>query len=86
MPSKGVRLAGWLRVNLKDKLVNFRIRDVWYPDPRDLMNSIYGQNLLQGTVCDLTESSEDHSTYLVVKVEGFPEPVVVPESAITEVL
>lgn len=72
--------------DLTNRLVNFRIRDVYYPDFRELMDRLYGDNLLQGTVLDYTAGSPGDSPYVVVQVDGFPEPVVVSTGAILEVL
>jgi hypothetical protein len=73
-------------VDLRNRLVNFRICDIYHPDPRDLLKAIYGENILQGQVCDLTTGGADGEAYLVVRVEGLSEPTIIPRRAVLGVL
>jgi hypothetical protein len=72
-------------VDLKNRLVSFRIVDVYHPDPAELLRSVYGQSILQGQVTDSTEDAGPDG-YLVVQFKDFPEPLIVPMRAVIGVL
>jgi hypothetical protein len=62
-------------VELRNRLVHFKVRDVHVPDPANVLNELYGDHILQGCVRDLTESGG--RPYAVVEVEGVSAPMVV---------
>jgi hypothetical protein len=72
--------------DIKNRLVNFNIRDVYIPDPRELLMDIYGNNILQGKVVDLTDSGSNKHMYAVVEVEGVDYHVIVPVESIVGVV
>ena len=63
------------RVN--DRWVHFRIRDVFHPEPAALLNQLHGDDILQGRVIDMTQSSIDDQTYVVVAVPDLAEHLIV---------
>ena len=71
---------------MKDQTVNFRICDVYLPDPATVAMDLYGENLLQGRVIDVSDSGEAESAFAVVKVEGIEQLVIVPADRILGVL
>ena len=71
-------------VELRNRWVHFRIRDVHIPDPEEVLVRLYGNDLLQGRVIDCSDSAEGR--YLVVQVQGFPTALVVPEKQILGVV
>lgn len=73
-------------VELKDRWVNFRIRDVYLPDPRIVLEELFGSDLLQGRVLDLSDSGPAREAFAVVRVEGLNQPVVVPVNRILGVV
>lgn len=74
-------------VNLKDQLVNFRVRDVYIPELQELLTELHGNDILQGRVLTVSDynGTQDES-YAVVVVQGIREPVVVPIRGILGVL
>jgi hypothetical protein len=64
--------------DLRARLVHFRIRDVHIPDPAALLAALYGSDLLQGKVIDLSGERAGDDSFAVVSVEGLTKPVVVP--------
>jgi hypothetical protein len=70
-------------MELKNRWVNFRIRDVYYPDAIQVFDELHGDDLLQGKVIDISESGTQEGTFAVVQVEGMKQPVVV---AVTQIL
>lgn len=73
-------------MELKNRWVNFRIRDVFIPDPQKLLIDLYGDDLLQGRVMDLSDSGRQEEVFAVVEVEGVNQPVIVPVARILSVL
>jgi hypothetical protein len=65
-------------MELRDRWVHFKIRDVYIPDPQKLLDKLYGNDLLQGRVVDLSDSGSHEGTFAVVEVEGIEQPVIVP--------
>jgi hypothetical protein len=73
-------------VNLKDQWVNFRVRDVYIPEPQQVLAELHGSDILQGRVVALSDNQTSDGCYAVVEVEGLREPVVVPIKRILSVL
>ena len=71
-------------MELRNRWVHFRVCDVHIPEPAQVMYRLYGENLLQGRVKELTEN--DRETYAVVVVDGIDTPLVVALSRILGVL
>ncbi len=73
-------------MDLKNHTVNFRICDVYLPDPATVAMDLYGEHLLQGRVIDVSDSGEAESAFAVIKVEGIEQLVIVAADRILDVL
>jgi hypothetical protein len=73
-------------VNLKDQLVNFRVRDVYIPELQDVLTELHGNDILQGRVLTVSDNDRQDECYAVVVVQGIREPIVVPIRGILGVL
>jgi len=73
-------------LDLRNRWVHFKVRDVYFPDPEKVLTDLYGNNLLQGKVVDVSDSGPAQSPFAVVAVEGLENPVVVPVDRILGVL
>lgn len=62
-------------VELRNRWVHFKVRDVHVPDPAKVLIELYGDHILQGFVRDITDKSGQR--YAVVEVEGVSTPMVV---------
>ena len=71
---------------MKNHTVNFRICDVYLPDPATVAMDLYGEHLLQGRVIDVSDSGEAESAFAVIKVEGIEQLVIVAADRILDVL
>lgn len=58
--------------------VHFRVRDIIHPRPVEVLYELYEQNCLQGEVIALTDDGQEAGGYMVVRVRGLSEPVIVP--------
>jgi len=68
--------------NVLDRWVNFKIRDVYVPDPAEILMKLHGDDMLQGKVIDSSDSGLQQDAFVVVEVEGLAQPVVVPMNRI----
>lgn len=65
-------------MELKNRWVHFRIRDVFIPDAGTLLFNLYGDDLLQGKVLEVSDSGGEREAFAVVAIEEIKEPVIVP--------
>jgi hypothetical protein len=63
---------------VRNQWVQFKICDVYHPDPAIVLLDLHGNDLLTGKVIDLSDSGLQQDTFVVVEVEGLEEPVIVP--------
>ena len=73
-------------MDLRGKWVHFRISDLYLPEPKEVLHELYGNDLLQGKVIQLSDSGTQPTVFAVVKVEGIDRPVIVPIDRILGVL
>jgi hypothetical protein len=73
-------------VDLKDQWVNFRIRDVYIPEPQKLLTELHGNDILQGRVVAFSDNEMHDGCFVVLEVEGIREPLVVPMKKVLSVL
>ena len=73
-------------MNLKDQLVNFRVRDVYIPELQEILTELHGNDILEGRVIAVSDNDRQNGCYAVVAVQGIREPVVVPVTGILGVL
>jgi hypothetical protein len=73
-------------MDLRNKLVHFRIRDVFIPEAEKLLMKLHGNDLLQGTVIDVASDSREggaaRGQYAVICVPGVEEQLIVPVAQI----
>ena len=69
--------------NVQNRWVNFKIKDVYVPDPAQICLELHGDDLLQGEIIDVSDSGFQKNVFAVVKVEGLAQPLVVPMDRIT---
>lgn len=69
-------------MDLKNRWVHFQIRDVYLPEPHNLLDALHGGDLLQGRVVEMSDSGMQPGAFLVVEVEGIDHPVIVPVSRV----
>jgi len=69
-------------VELRNRLVHFRVRDVYVPAPHDVLDTLYGDHLLQGRVVDVTPGDEREPRFAVVTVDDLAQSLIVPVSRI----
>ena len=70
--------------DLKNHLVHFRVSDVYLPALQEVLNLLHGNDILKGKVVDLTDSGLQENAFVVVKVEGVKDFVIVPIEKVIE--
>jgi hypothetical protein len=65
-------------MDLRGQKVQFKIRDVYHPDPIRVLLDLYGNDLLTGKVVTLSDSGMQKNAFVVVEVEGIEELIIVP--------
>lgn len=73
-------------LDIRNRLVNFKMRDVYMPDARDVSLELHAGDILQGRVLDLTDSGATKRAFVVVEVEGIGRHVIVPMDHIISVV
>lgn len=63
---------------LLNRFVRFKVSDVAIPGPQEVVNELYGCDIVQGKVVDLTESGAMEQAFIIVKVEGMKPLLILP--------
>ena len=71
---------------MKEQWVNFRVRDVYIPDPQQVLTELHGDDVLQGRVVAFSDNELEDGSYAVIEVQGMRDPLVVPRKRILGVL
>lgn len=72
-------------MELVKRQVQFRIRDIYYPDPREVVNRLFGDSVMEGQVMDVTDN-DTGKCYAIVQVAGLEDTVLIAVDRITKVL
>ena len=67
---------------MRNRWVNFQIKDVYVPEPAEILMELHGSDLLQGKIIDASDSGLRRDAFVVVEVEGLARPLVVPADRI----
>lgn len=65
-------------LNVIDRRVRFRLRDVCIPDVDELLATLYGEQVVEGTIIDVSGQGDTREGFAVVQMVGMNKPVVVP--------
>jgi hypothetical protein len=63
---------------LMNQVVRFKLSDVTVPAPQTVVTELYGGNIVQGKVVDVTRSGTDEQAFIVVKVEAMKDFLILP--------
>jgi len=72
-------------IELLNRQVQFKVCDIYLPDPQTVMGKLYGNCVLEGRVLNVTESDVG-AKFAVVEVRELENPVVVAVERITDVV
>jgi hypothetical protein len=71
-------------MSLKGRWVQFTIRDIYFPGPDAALQELHGGDLLSGQIVDVSGNGGDPQAFVVVKVAGLRDPVVVAVDRVHE--
>ena len=71
---------------MSESWVEFRIADVYVPEPAQILVELHGKELLRGKIIDLSDADGVKDAFAVVQVQGLLQPVVVPVKKLTRIL
>jgi len=63
---------------LLNRFVRFKVSDVTIPNPQEVVNELYGGDIVQGKVVDITVSGAMEQAFIIVKVEGMNALLILP--------
>ena len=69
-----------------NRFINFRVVDVYHPEPDHLLRELHGEDILQGRVVEISNGVLPESEFAVVQLECRVEPIIVPMNRVLEVL
>ena len=71
---------------LLNRFVRFKVSDVAIPGPQEVVNELYGRDIVQGKVVDITESGAKEQAFIIVKVEGMNAPLILPAEKVIGIM
>jgi hypothetical protein len=71
--------------NVPNPWVQFRIKDIYIPEPAQVLMELHGKEELLGRVIDMSASQIHDEAFAVVEVEGLSQPVVVATKHLKEI-
>ena len=63
---------------LLNRFVRFKVSDVTIPGPQEVVNELYGGDIVQGKVVDITKRGAEEQAFIIVKVEGMNALLILP--------
>src|SRR6185437_16459858 len=63
---------------LMNRFVRFKVSDVTIPGPQVVVTELYGGDILQGKVIDITKGGTQEQAFIVVKVEAMKDFLILP--------
>ena len=63
---------------LLNRFVRFKVSDVTIPGPQEVVNELFGGDIVQGKVVDITKSGAEEQAFIIVKVEGMNALLILP--------
>ncbi len=70
-------------MDLRDHFVQFRLADIYLPDPFSVTYELHSNDLVRGKVIDMSDSGERKDAFVVVAVDDIPHHMIVPVDRVT---
>ena len=65
-------------MDLKNRIVDFKICDIFYPDYQQVLFGLHGNDVLRGRVIDLSEGAGLEGSFAEIEVAELEQRVVLP--------
>jgi hypothetical protein len=69
-------------IDLRDQYVEFRVCDIYLPDPVSILTELHGTDRLCGRVIETSDAGPELDAFVVVEVKGIERRVVLPVSRV----
>ena len=63
--------------------MQFRLGDIYLPDPLTLIYDLHRNQLIRGRVVEMSDSGEREDAFVVVVVDDIPHQMIVPVERVT---
>jgi hypothetical protein len=70
-------------VDLRDHYVQFRLGDIYLPDPLTLIYDLHRNRLVRGRVIEMSDSGAREDAFVIVVVDDIPHQMIVPVELVT---
>ena len=64
--------------------MKFRVSEIYFPDPQEVLKDLYENSVLNGKVVDLSDRGKQEDAFVVVQVEGVKNLLIVPVEKVEE--
>jgi hypothetical protein len=71
--------------HVPNRWVQFRIDDVYVPEPAQILMELHANDMLRGKIIDVSSSETHGEAFAVVEVESLSQAVVVAMKHLTEI-
>jgi len=71
---------------LRGSVVQFRVRDVYLPQPFVILDELHGGQLLTGKVVEVSDGGKDGKAFVVIEVTSLRQPCILAVEQIQKVL
>lgn len=65
-------------MDLRDHHVQFRVSDIYLPDPISVLRELHADEVLRGRVVEMSDTGQKKDAFVVVEVDGIKRRLVVP--------
>ena len=63
--------------SLRGRLVKFRVRDIYLPQPFVILDTLHGGDELKGKVVEVSDGGKDGKSFVVIEVNSLRQPCIV---------
>ena len=70
-------------MDLRDHYVQFRLGDIYLPDPLTLIYDLHRNHLVRGRVIEMSDGGEREDAFVIVVVDDIPHQMIVPVELVT---
>ena len=70
---------------LRGSVVQFRVRDIYLPQPFVILDELHGGDVLKGKVVEVSDGGRDGKAFVVIEVNNLRQPCIVAVDLVEKV-
>ena len=70
---------------LRGSVVQFDVKDVYLPQPHQLLEELHGGEVLEGTVVEVSDGGKDGKSFVVIEVDRLRRPCILAVELVRKV-